>query len=218
MMFQMNVNKISHGGLHAQMHIDEDKTKSPSSVQVRKTTKYSLLMENLDILEQIFADSNVVRLESHILEQLGRLGALNLFHACLSRTLRTPSEFEISQVVVRSGKKEERRSRRERALRKADKISTLSLPSKVTRRKPKQNTFSSAKRPRNTRSRRLAIARNEEELSRGVKVVLLIYFLLSCLKNVFKLGRLLLQFTSGGITLLPWHVHTSSFYGSQLVN
>lgn len=168
---KMNVNKISHGGLHAQMHIDEDKTKSPSSVQVRKTTKYSLLMENLDILEQIFADSNVVRLESHILEQLGRLGALNLFHACLSRTLRTPSEFEISQVVVRSGKKEERRSRRERALRKADKISTLSLPSKVTRRKPKQNTFSSAKRPRNTRSRRLAIARNEEELSRGVKMI-----------------------------------------------
>lgn len=185
----MNVNKRSHGGLHAQMHIDEDKTKSPTSVQVRKTTQYSLLMENLDILEQIFADSNVVRLESHILEQLGRVGALNLFHACLSRTLRTPSEFEFSRVVVRSGKKEERRSRRERALRKADKISTLPLPSKVTRRNP--NTFSSAKRPRNTKSRRLTIARNEEELSRGVKVVLLICFLLSCLKNVFKLGRLL---------------------------
>lgn len=167
------------------------------SVQASKAPHFNLLMENLDILEETFADSNVVSLERDILVQLERLGALQLFHTCLSNTVKTSTSFDmsdaptepigegqmqgtiddhVSNVVVRSGKKDERKSRRERALEKADKISVLSMPSKTNNKRPGRPTVSSAKRPSNSRSKRLIMARNEAEMSRGVKVLFFLIF------------------------------------------
>lgn len=163
-------------------------TTGENNLQGRKASDFSILMENLDMLEATFSDSYVGRLEREILGQLERLGALKLFHACLSKTLKSPTFFDFSdmptqlikqplinetvdvhvaEIVVRSRKKEERKSRRGRASQKA---SLLALPSKIIQKGSLQ------KRPSNSRSRRLTIAKNEAEMSRQLKVV-------SCFSN-----------------------------------
>ncbi|KAA8525195.1 hypothetical protein F0562_006941 [Nyssa sinensis] len=178
---KMNVGKRPH----VQLPTGEDKVTFLMSLQANKTSYFSLLMENLDILEETFADSDVVRLERDILVQLERLGALKLFYTCLSRTIKAPPSSELSDVsielmeegqtngtvddlvgkiVVCSGKKEVRKSRRERASEKADNIYTIHKDSH-------RPSFSSARRPTNARSRKVKIARNEAEMSRGVKLV-----------------------------------------------
>lgn len=65
-------------------------TTGENNLQGRKASDFSILMENLDMLEATFSDSYVGRLEREILGQLERLGALKLFHACLSKTLKSP--------------------------------------------------------------------------------------------------------------------------------
>lgn len=158
-------------------------TTGENNLQGRKASDFSILMENLDMLEATFSDSYVGRLEREILGQLERLGALKLFHACLSKTLKSPTFFDFSdmptqlikqplinetvdvhvaEIVVRSRKKEERKSRRGRASQKA---SLLALPSKIIQKGSLQ------KRPSNSRSRRLTIAKNEAEMSRQLKLV-----------------------------------------------
>lgn len=158
-------------------------TTGENKLQGRKASHFGLLMENLDMLEATFADSYVGRLESDILGQLERVGALKLFHTCLSKTLKSPTFFDLSnmstqlikqplineavdvhigEIVVRSRKKEERKSRRGRGSPKA---SMLALPSKSIQKD------SQSKRPSNSRSRRLSIARNEAEMSRQFKLV-----------------------------------------------
>ncbi|KAK9273309.1 hypothetical protein L1049_018116 [Liquidambar formosana] len=196
---KVNVGKRSCSRLHSMtddaqmpMPFGGDDSSFLKSVQASKAPHFNLLMENLDILEETFADSNVVSLERDILVHLERLGALQLFHTCLSNTVKTSTSFDmsdapteligegqmqgtiddhVSNVVVCSGKKYERKSRRERALEKANKISVLSMPSKTNNKRPGRPTISSAKRPSNSRIKRLIMARNEAEMSRGVKVV-----------------------------------------------
>lgn len=148
-----------------------------------------MLMKNLDMLEYMFSDSHTVRLERDILEQLERLGALRLFHSCLSRTLNSSSSFDLSNapaviveennsvdshvdnVVVRSGKKELRKSRRKRILEKENDTSVQKLPSKTISKNPHQPIFASVKRTSRSRNKRRKIARTEAEMSTGVKVV-----------------------------------------------
>lgn len=170
----------------------EDDSAFLGSLQARKAPYFKLLIENLDILENIFADSNALSLERDIMVQLGRIGALKLFQTCLSRTLRTSTSFDLSDepgdligevqmedniddhmsnIVVCSGKKEVRKFRRERTLEKADKIHALSLPSKTKRKRYGRPAVAPVKRPSNARSRRLILAINEVEMSKGVKVV-----------------------------------------------
>lgn len=149
-----------------------------------RNSRFSLLLENLNILEESFADSDVLKLERDILMHLGRLGALKLFNTCLRRTFsdvptETVGECEINgisnnhvnEVIVRSAKKEERKSRRKRASSKTSLVASLSLPSKSIQSGPGKPTYSSAKKASNSQSRRLVIARNEAEMSRGVKMV-----------------------------------------------
>ena len=193
----MKIGKCSPGDLFkiinaSQASIAEDKSASLASLQMSKASQFSLLLENLDILEEMCADSDMVRLERDIMVQLGRLGALKLFQICLSRTLKTSTYFDsfraptepiskcqtrdivddrLDEVVVRSGKKEERKSKRERALEKAEKIYAFPLPSKTVRRGPGRPSVSTVRRPLNYRSRRLKNAKNEVEMSKGVKVV-----------------------------------------------
>uniref|UniRef100_A0A2N9H1L4 RNA polymerase sigma-70 domain-containing protein n=1 Tax=Fagus sylvatica TaxID=28930 RepID=A0A2N9H1L4_FAGSY len=77
----------------------------------------------------------------------------------------------IGKVFVRSGKKRERKSKRERTLENISEISSLLLPSKTIQQRFRQPNVSSVKRASSSRSIRLKIARNEAEMSRGVKAV-----------------------------------------------
>nr|AKC88689.1 sigma factor [Hypseocharis bilobata] len=197
-MGEMQSNKRSYGGLHSiiedtLMHVGEGISSSGTSLRVSRPAHFSLLMENLDVLEETFADKNVLRLERDILLQLGRLGALKLFNIFLSsRTIETSNIFDLSDVptedikdckvnstkheritkkIFHSGKKEKRKSRRARVSENSKKISSLLLPSKTIQSGFQQPSISSAKRASNSRSRILMIARNEAEMARGVKEI-----------------------------------------------
>ncbi|KAJ3701821.1 hypothetical protein LUZ61_005526 [Rhynchospora tenuis] len=93
--------------------------------------QFGLLMENLNEIEEILGSKELELLESDIIQQIKRLGALKLFHECLSRNLAsTPLESNILQLevplekpkdkvkVVRSGKSQERKLKRIEALHK----------------------------------------------------------------------------------------------------
>ncbi|XAR69277.1 hypothetical protein NMG60_11000806 [Bertholletia excelsa] len=171
------------------MAATEDKSPRLMSSEEGPASHFGLLMENLDMLEASFTDSEVERLESDILVQLERLGALKLFYNCLSRTFQSPTSSDFSdmpaqssketlvndmedastgKIFVSSGKKKERKLRRGRACRKA---SAQALPSKSVTKDFQRSDFSFAKRPSNSKRRRLVIARNEAEMSRGVKLL-----------------------------------------------
>nr|AKC88684.1 sigma factor [Erodium trifolium] len=166
----MQINKRSYNGLQSMI---EDNL---------KPGKFNLLMENLNVLEETFDDSNVLRLERDILQQLARLGALKLFDTCLSsRTFESSNILDLSdsptedtkntedRVFVRSIKKEKRKSRRERVLENGKKMSNLSLTMKTKEKSFQQP--SSAKRASYSRNRRLMVAKNEVEMARGVKMI-----------------------------------------------
>lgn len=167
----------------------DDKEHSFMSSAGLRTSHYTLLLQNLNVLEETFADSGVSKLEKEILLQLGRLGALKLFEICLSRTLKTSSFLDLSDLptepieehkmerknIVRSGKKEERKSRK-RTSYDSKKFSGT-LPVKQMREGFKKPNPSSVRRASNSRSRRLMMAKNEAELSVGVKVVLIFKYM-----------------------------------------
>nr|AKC88697.1 sigma factor [Pelargonium echinatum] len=190
----MQINRRSCSGLHSTIednlrHTEEGISSSRASLWVCRPAHFGLLMENLDVLVETFADSNALRLEREILLQVKRLGALKLFNICLSsRTIETSNVLDLSDVpiegikdcteshpmgkrIVRSGKKDNRKSRRERVLENHKKISSLSLLKKTTQSCFQQPSISSAKRASHSRSRRLMIAKNEAEMARGVKVM-----------------------------------------------
>lgn len=191
--FQINVDKRSHPGLNNMMDNDEvsvqqDNVTPHASLKKRRTLRFSLLLDNLDMLEKSFADSDALKLERDILMQLGRLGALKFFNACLSRAPETSNALDLSDVlienieeskasgkfndpvgkiIVRTGKKEERKSRRERAAsQNGNKATLVAIQSDL-----RKHTFSPAKKASSFRRRRLTIARNEAEMSKGVKVL-----------------------------------------------
>eukprot|EP00268_Persea_americana_P006793 TRINITY_DN12449_c0_g1_i4.p1 TRINITY_DN12449_c0_g1~~TRINITY_DN12449_c0_g1_i4.p1 ORF type:complete len:470 (-),score=94.04 TRINITY_DN12449_c0_g1_i4:432-1841(-) len=146
-------------------------------------THFNLLMENLKEIEETFADSDSGRLERDILIQIGRLGALKLFHACLSRTLKAPDakvacpltkhskdspisrpmKSRMDNITVFSGKRSQRKSMRERVAEKVAKISDLPLHSKSV------NLVQQLTKSSNPKSRRFAVARNEMEMAKGLK-------------------------------------------------
>nr|AKC88702.1 sigma factor [Pelargonium x hortorum] len=188
----MQINKRSRSGLHStikddHIHAEERISSSRASVQACRPVHFGLLMENLDVLEETFTDSNALRLERDILLQVQRLGALKLFNIFLSsRTMETSNVvglFDIPGIkdcttsrpmdkrIVRSGKKDKRKSTKERVLENDKKISSLSLLKKTTQSIFQQPSISSAKRASNSRSRRLMIAKNEAEMATGVKVM-----------------------------------------------
>ncbi|XP_059461280.1 RNA polymerase sigma factor sigC isoform X2 [Corylus avellana] len=175
-----------------QVPVKEDKCTSSTSLKVYRTAHFKLLMENTHVLEKTFVDSDNLGLERDILLQLGRLGAINLFNTCLSRTLKISNVLDLSdvptehvgehkmksevddhigKVIVHSGKMKERKSRRERTLKNASEISFLSMPSKTIEKRFGKPTVSSVKRASRSRGRRLKVTRNEAEMSRGVRVV-----------------------------------------------
>lgn len=193
---KMNVDKTSHVSINNMMgndkvSVEEEISTSHTRLRERMTSRISFLLDNLDTLEKLVADLDALKLERDILLQLGRLGALEFFNACLSRTLQTSNVLDLSAVptentgesktdsmlddltgktVVRTGKKEERKFRRERAASdNGKKTTSLSLPSKTVQNNLQKPTF--VKRTSNSSSRRSLIARNEAKMTRGVKVV-----------------------------------------------
>ncbi|CAK7353092.1 unnamed protein product [Dovyalis caffra] len=195
---KMNGDKRSHVGINNMMDDDkvsaEEDTSSSHMCRERKTSRFSLLLDNLDALEKSVADSDALKLERDILLQLERLGALEFFKACLSRTLQTPNVWDLSavpiepigesktdgtlddhigKIVVRTGKTEERKWRRERGRKtvqnKLQKPTYLSPPSKTVQNNLQLPTI--GRKTSSSRSKRLTIARNEAEMSSGVKVV-----------------------------------------------
>ncbi|XWS70281.1 hypothetical protein CRYUN_Cryun03dG0034700 [Craigia yunnanensis] len=195
---KVNIDKgsQSHGCSHTMIGntyepIAGNKSSSCTNQQACKTSHYSLLMENLEDLEETFVDSDVLRLEREILLQIGRLGALKLFNICLSRTHKASNILDLSdvsadsgecnmnglvdrqkdKVIVCSRKKKQRQKRRERTVENPTIISTLLLPSNTLHVRFQKPKISSAKRLSDSRRRRLIIARNEAEMSKRVKVV-----------------------------------------------
>ncbi|XWS26374.1 hypothetical protein CRYUN_Cryun26dG0026900 [Craigia yunnanensis] len=171
--------------------IGGNKYSSCTSPRACKASRYSLLMENLDDLEETFVDSDVLQLEREILLQLGRLGALKLFNIFLSRTRKALNILDLSYVPADSGecnmnglvdsqkdklivcsrKKKQRQKRREKAVENPTIVSTKLLPPNTLHGRFQKPKVSSAKRMSDSRRRRLIIARNEAEMSKGVKVV-----------------------------------------------
>lgn len=193
----MNVSKMLCGSLYGTIDYnlpiqpEEDKVTFLTSLQARKASQFILLMKNLDMLEEIFVDSDVITLENNILMQLERLGALQLFQTFLSRSLELPASVDASdlasgvieeprmidpiddrmaKIVVRSGKKEERKTRRERRLEKAKNVSEVALPLRTNHKRPKRHHFSLARRLSKSRGGRLKLTMNETEMAKGVKV------------------------------------------------
>lgn len=191
---QVALGKGSGDGLYrllnndSQVSNNEDKSAYIINSQAAQTPQYRLLMKNLDMLEYMFADSDAVGLERDILEQLRRLGALRLFHSFLSKTLKSSSSCDLSnaptenvdksrindsvenhtgKVAVQSGKKELRKSRRKISLEEGSAI----LPSETISNDLQRPKFAPARRNLRSRNKKLKIARNEAEMSSGVKVV-----------------------------------------------
>ncbi|KAK4485890.1 hypothetical protein RD792_008541 [Penstemon davidsonii] len=140
----------------------------------------------------MFVDSDVVRLERDIMKQLERLGALRLFHSCLSRTLKSSTLSELSiapskilekpsvndsvdsqvdKFIIQSGKKELRKLRRKTISENQRGSYMLELPPEIISTDTQQLKFLSKRRPLRSRNKRQKIAKNEAEMSGGVKLI-----------------------------------------------
>ncbi|XP_006853783.2 RNA polymerase sigma factor sigC [Amborella trichopoda] len=151
---------------------------------------FSFLFENLEKIEGIIVDSGNARLEREILLHIERLGALKLFHAFLSRTLKDPKILDVTGTcpehamvqpmdeqadgyIVSSGKKVERKAQRERALKKVtDEPIVCSSLKRVKKSTKSINAALTHKgHPGNSKSRSHLRAQSEVEMSRGVQEV-----------------------------------------------
>ncbi|KAK1367827.1 RNA polymerase sigma factor sigC [Heracleum sosnowskyi] len=167
---------------------EADQFTSTTSVQASKVSHFGVLMNNLNMLEKTFADSDVLRLENDILSQLDRLGALKLFHTCLSRTRSPPvnslvTEYiqehqmkshvndHMAKIVVCSGKKEKRKAKRAKASEKEKDVYLLSSPSRTKHVYHQNQNLSSSGKSSKYNGSRPKITRNEAELTAGVKLV-----------------------------------------------
>lgn len=145
-----------------------------------RTSHFRLLMENLGVLEETFDDSEALRLEKDIILQIEKLGALELFNVCLSRSLGTSLASDHTdrvddykgKVVVHSSKKKENKTRRKRAFV----ATTVSSPSLTLKADPEDLLRFSAsflKKASNPKNKRTMVAKREAEMSKGVKVSVL---------------------------------------------
>ncbi|KAJ6823028.1 RNA polymerase sigma factor sigC isoform X1 [Iris pallida] len=183
---KINGEMFSNGShvLSGPVNIIDDASIYVFSLKSSNHLQFSLLMENLGDIEDILTRKDVARLEREILSHIGSLGALELFHACLSRTLMAPSaanplslltrhfsKFPINSpevqkkdtVIFRTGKKEERKLRRTRASLKRNHI--------VEESKVSTSRSSGGHKVSSKSNSRSLIARSESEMSKAVKEV-----------------------------------------------
>lgn len=169
----------------------EDNFSSCTSLLTGEASPFGMLMENLDVLEETFTESGMLSLERDIVQKLTKLGALEFFNTCLSRTLKTSSFHDLSDfpiedggdhnvnkktddqnddIIVYSGKRAGRKSVKKRAVANADKVGSQPLATGAAKENFRNSATFSRKRVSNYRKRRLIVARNEAEMSTGVKV------------------------------------------------
>ncbi|KAL4296028.1 hypothetical protein GQ457_12G020940 [Hibiscus cannabinus] len=117
-----------------------NESSSCMSLQIFRTSRYGVLMENLNVLEEMLIGSDLLRLEREI---------------SLSRTTKT----------LKTTKKEKEKAA------ETTTISTQLLPSNILHGRFQKTKVSSSKRMSDSRKRLSTVARNEVEMSKGVKVV-----------------------------------------------
>lgn len=179
-----NIRRSNHDANEQTAEIDTSSAAGNSS-------ELGLLLENLNEVESIVCDADLVRLEREILVHIQRLGALKLFHACLSSTVSTSTATENeflrdcpteclgkkpeNEIVVHSGKKEQRKIRRAIASEKARKAKMAPLSYSKRMGKVRVPSFlvpsglSGNLDSTQAGKKRIVIASNEAEMSRGVK-------------------------------------------------
>ncbi|KAL6848762.1 hypothetical protein ACP4OV_021345 [Aristida adscensionis] len=154
--------------------------------------EYSLLMQNLNELETSLAGEDLVMLERDILVHMKQLGALKSFDAPLSMATldiltetsdesdcalidkiinfdpETPLEEQDAEVIVRSGKSQERKLKRMRASEKCSRVSVKVSPrrSKKSRKSSSSQFISEWK---NYPGRRRSIVREQSALLVTIK-------------------------------------------------
>ncbi|CAI8605689.1 unnamed protein product [Vicia faba] len=160
-----------------------DNTKLP-----QRESHFGMLMENLDVLEETFADSDALRLKKDIIMQIEKLGALELFNVCLTTSFGTSHVTNCSDGVVEQVEENKRNckvddytgkvivhsSKRKESRRRRKIISVSVAPS--SKSLPLEDTLRSSracfvKKTSNTKNRRAAVAQREVEMSKGVKVL-----------------------------------------------
>ncbi|XP_054788741.1 RNA polymerase sigma factor sigC isoform X2 [Prosopis cineraria] len=193
---KVNKGKKSLNSVHemidnTQMPFGKETFTTSTSFQSFKASHFRLLMENLDVLEETFSDSEVLRLEKDIMMQLGKLGALEFFNSRLSGSFETSrfldfcdkhpeqvcehktngkADYHLGKVVVRSRRKENK-PRRKGALT-SSKVLSQPLPSGPIEDGLLGLPASSVKRTLNNRNRRAIVAKKEAEMSTAVKVLI----------------------------------------------
>ena len=156
--------------------------------------QFGLLMKNLQALETSLAGKDLKMLEKDILVHIEQLGALGSFNASMSmatldtltqtsqepdlslldKVIRfdpeTPLKEQDAEVIVRSGKSQERKQKRMRASEKASKISVKINPrrSKKSRKSSSSQFISEWK---NYPGRRRTIVREQSSLLVTIKVL-----------------------------------------------
>ncbi|KAK4274231.1 hypothetical protein QN277_017488 [Acacia crassicarpa] len=185
-----SLNSIHEMIDNTQMPFGEETFTTTTNFQSFKASHFRLLMENLDILEETFSDSEVLKLEKDIKLQLGKLGALEFLNSRLSGSLETScsldfsnkhpeqvgehntngkADYHLDKVVVRS-KRKENKPRRKRALT-STKVLSQSLPSETFQDGLLRLPASSVKRASTYKNRRATVAKKEAEMSTAVKVL-----------------------------------------------
>ncbi|MED6192114.1 hypothetical protein PIB30_007293 [Stylosanthes scabra] len=177
---------LNDNNTHRQRVFGEEISTASLKFQSFRAIHYRLLMENLGTLEQTFSDSEALKLKSDILLQLGKLGALELFNVCLSRSLE-PSlhdavelgehqkknikvDEKIGKVFVQSTRKKQNK-RTQKAFTAID-VPLQPLTSKGDDKEHRLHSLpASVKKASNCKNRRIMVARREAEMSKGVKVL-----------------------------------------------
>lgn len=183
--------KINSGsGLTPSGVVHANVLRQRTCLQGSKLLYFRLLMKNLDLLEETIAASEAVQLESDILVQLKMLGVLKYFQSCLSKTPSVSTCYDmfhapsnpvgkpktkgcldddvVERVFIHSTRKEERKVRRKRSMEKGSK--KLDSRSKVILKYHQESLPFSGRTQTNSRRKKRIVARNEAELSRGIKV------------------------------------------------
>uniref|UniRef100_A0A0D9WKG5 RNA polymerase sigma factor n=1 Tax=Leersia perrieri TaxID=77586 RepID=A0A0D9WKG5_9ORYZ len=165
--------------------IEEDISSWMDRSCTSSNSEYNLLMQNIHMLESSLAGKDLVRLERDILVHIERLGALKSFNASMSRATLTQtyeSEFSLpwniieidpeipleekdDQVIVRSGKSQERKLKRMRASEKGSRIS-VKAPSRKSKKSSSSQFIAEWK---NYPGRRRSIIREQSALLVTIK-------------------------------------------------
>ncbi|CAM0953285.1 unnamed protein product [Alopecurus aequalis] len=155
--------------------------------------EYNLLMQNIHVLESSLAGEDMVMLERDILVHMEQLGAMQWFNASRSRaklTRQTSSELDFAplgnvvefdtatpleeertgdQLVIRSGRSQERKIRRTRASEKGSGVCVKASSSRKPKKSRKSSSSQFIAEWKNHPGRRRGIVREQSDLLVTIK-------------------------------------------------